>query len=96
MGAMLVSALFMIGGIVMFMISASYSRDKDGVNAVGSFLTGLVAFAIGIAFITGDGAEEPIRHEVTLRPGHVIDATKYEVVEQRGKIYVIEEREAAE
>lgn len=40
--------------------------------------------------------QKPIRHEVTLRPGHVIDATKYEIVEQRGKIYVIEEREAGE
>lgn len=39
---------------------------------------------------------EPTRHEVTLRPGHVIDAEKYEIVEHRGKIYVIEEREAEE
>lgn len=41
-------------------------------------------------------ANEPVRHEVTLRPGHVIDAAKYEVIEQRGAIYVIEEREVSE
>lgn len=52
-------------------------------------ITALISCAI---FFT----ETPIRHEVTLRPGHVIDAQKYEIVEQRGKIYVIEEREVAE
>lgn len=41
-------------------------------------------------------AEAPIRHEVTLHQGHVIDAVKYEVIEQRGEIYVIEEREVGE
>jgi|GEM_PF-6825675 len=49
----------------------------------------LGAIAIAAAILTN----EPVRHEVTLRPGHVIDATKYEVIEQRGQIYVIEERE---
>ncbi|WP_427050414.1 hypothetical protein [Paenibacillus sp. TC-CSREp1] len=41
-------------------------------------------------------ANSPVRHEVTLRPGHVIDAAKYEVIDQRGAIYVIEEREVSE
>jgi hypothetical protein len=35
---------------------------------------------------------EPVRHEVTLRDGGVIDALKYDVIEQRGKVIVIEER----
>ncbi|WP_419884859.1 hypothetical protein [Paenibacillus sp. B-A-8] len=39
---------------------------------------------------------EPIRHEVTLRPGGVIDAVKYDIIEQRGAIFVIEERTPAE
>lgn len=39
---------------------------------------------------------EPIRHEVTLEPGAIIDASKYVIVEQRGEIYVIEEREEGE
>lgn len=38
----------------------------------------------------------PITHEVTLRPGGVIDAVKYDIIEQRGAIYVIEEREVAQ
>ncbi|WP_434750216.1 hypothetical protein [Paenibacillus amylolyticus] len=50
-------------------------------------LVGLFAFA---------AANQPVRHEVTLRPGHVIDAAKYEVIDQRGAIYVIEEREVSE
>ncbi|WP_339811185.1 hypothetical protein MKY63_00835 [Paenibacillus sp. FSL R7-0189] len=37
----------------------------------------------------------PITHEVTLRPGGVIDARKYDIIEQRGAIFVIEEREVS-
>jgi hypothetical protein len=36
--------------------------------------------------------KSPVRHEVLLRDGAVIDANTYKVVEQRGKIYVVEER----
>lgn len=46
-----------------------------------------VTFSISAGSTTID----PVRHEVTLKPGHTIDATKYKLVEQRGKIYVIEE-----
>ncbi|MFD1270651.1 hypothetical protein ACFQ3Y_24890 [Paenibacillus motobuensis] len=52
----------------------------------------LAIFAIVLAF----KAHEPVRHEVTLRPGYVIDAAKYKLIEQRGQIYVIEERKGAE
>lgn len=41
-------------------------------------------------------ASEPLTHEVTLRPDGVIDARKYEIIEQRGAIYVIEERVVSE
>lgn len=58
---------------------------------LGAFLAGLVCAAFAV--VIGLNAHEPVRHEVTLRPGHVIDAAKYEVIEQRGQIYVIEERE---
>lgn len=60
------------------------------------FVVGTIIYTVTGGFERETGELTPIRHEVTLRPGHVIDATKYEIVEQRGKIYVIEEREAAE
>ena len=71
---------------------STYKDGSHGFCIVFSILT-LASALIGTAMII---AETPIRHEVTLRPGYVIDAEKYEIVEQRGKIYVIEEREAAE
>jgi hypothetical protein len=50
----------------------------------------IVGITVGIRHDTEKTT--PVRHEVTLRPGGVIDAVKYEIVEQRGQIYVIEER----
>lgn len=60
-----------------------------------------IALVIGLVltffmFASVANVKEPVRHEVTLRPGYIIDATKYEIVEQRGEIYVIEEREGSE
>jgi hypothetical protein len=68
-------------------------RNRAYVFATISGVCTVAAILLGILLLN---ANAPIRHEVTLRPGHVIDATKYEIVEQRGKIYVIEEREAGE
>ncbi|PAD72395.1 hypothetical protein [Paenibacillus campinasensis] len=68
-------------------------RDRERISTI-VFAFGVVWFTI--LFLGSVMTRDPIRHEVTLRPGHVIDATKYEIVEQRGQIYVIEEREAAE
>jgi hypothetical protein len=48
-----------------------------------------------IAVVAYSERMEPIRHEVTLREGYVIDAAKYEIIKQRGRIYVIEERKEA-
>ncbi|WP_449600330.1 hypothetical protein [Paenibacillus sp. Marseille-Q9583] len=48
------------------------------------------------ALAAWSSASEPLTHEVTLRPGGVIDAVKYEIIEQRGAIYVIEEREVTQ
>ncbi|MMZ60160.1 hypothetical protein D1872_222350 [compost metagenome] len=73
----LLGSFLFIGGMV-----------EDGPVEV---LFGILLAAIAIA--AGMHTHEPVRHEVTLRPGHVIDAAKYEVIEQRGRIYVIEERE---
>ncbi|GAA0840679.1 hypothetical protein GCM10008915_36770 [Bifidobacterium pullorum subsp. gallinarum] len=65
-------------------------KKAHGFGIIFTVLTAIAAI-IGTAMLYAD---PPVRHEVILRPGHVIDATRYEVVEQRGKIYVIEEREA--
>lgn len=92
--------LFLFLGIAVFgagIYAAYYVIDAIKSRAYG-FAAIFVAYTVIALFIglllLND--KEPIRHEVTLRPGHVIDATKYEIVEQRGKIYVIEEREAGE
>lgn len=69
---------------------------------VGAVVTKEVLFiALTVALIfstalTASNLRAPITHEVTLRPGGVIDAVKYDIIEQRGAIYVIEEREAAQ
>jgi hypothetical protein len=36
----------------------------------------------------------PVEYEVTVQPGHVIDGARWEIVDQRGQIYVITAREA--
>lgn len=54
-------------------------------------LIGTLVFAL-ITLGSWMSASEPVTHEVTLRPGSVIDAVKYDIVEQRGAIFVIEER----
>lgn len=72
---------------ILLLIAAVVTIEID------AFIVGLIAAAFAVVFALN--AHEPVRHEVTLRPGYVIDATKYEIVEQRGEIYVIEEREGA-
>ncbi|MEK5395988.1 hypothetical protein [Paenibacillus sp. FSL K6-2859] len=54
-----------------------------------------ILFAV-LALALWSNASEQVRHEVTLRPDGVIDARKYEIIEQRGAIYVIEERKIAQ
>ncbi|SDW24527.1 hypothetical protein SAMN05518848_101773 [Paenibacillus sp. PDC88] len=69
----------------MFFISILQSEFKHVLQG----LAGAAWFAF-MAFILHANLDITIRHEVTLQPGHVIDATKYEVVKSRGDIYVIE------
>ena len=85
--ALVLALIFIVLGIAL--IAIAIITDEIWATAVGSAL--LVGGIIVLTYVT-----PPIRHEVTLRPGHVIDAAKYEVVEQRGKIFVIEEREEGE
>ncbi|WP_010495031.1 hypothetical protein [Paenibacillus elgii] len=55
-----------------------------------------LAVLYAVLYVWAITDKSPIRYEVTLREGAVIDATKYEVVERRGKIYVIQERRSTE
>lgn len=86
-------------GVIEFLLFATLSfvswRTRDRVWAVSFLLTSLLgAFLIGASVARPEPV--PVRHEVTLQPDGVIDATKYTIVEHRGEIYVIEEREADE
>ncbi|MCG7407721.1 hypothetical protein MH117_09825 [Paenibacillus sp. ACRRX] len=90
-----INGMFIVAGVA---ILASSAESKNGKGAFLGFLIVLIGLPI---LLSGVGVKEtgeftPIRHEVMLRDGQVIDATKYEIVEQRGKIYVIQEREASE
>jgi len=85
-------AVFLAIVAVLFAIVLFAIAFKE--TELSAFLAGLVCAAFAV--VLGLNATEPVRHEVTLRPGYVIDATKYEIIEQRGQIYVIEERKIAE
>lgn len=87
------AAIFLWLTLLCVWMFAVAITDGELVSAVVGLL-GTCWFAV--LLVSAIGTEEPIRHEVTLRTGYVIDAEKYEIVEQRGKIYVIEEREASE
>ncbi|MHA7962846.1 hypothetical protein ACX93W_01790 [Paenibacillus sp. CAU 1782] len=62
-----------------------------------SATTAAAALALVIATIVFGRYDVPIpvEYEVIVQPGHVIDAARWEIVDQRGQIYVITEREAA-
>lgn len=62
-------------------------KSGDTVFSIGSLFFVLVGWVLFFSAL-----DQPVRHEVTLRPGYVIDAEKYTIVKQRGEIYVIEER----
>jgi len=86
--------LLMLGVALVF-----FSFDEGDLLC---FLFGVVTVIVVIVlFVNGVGTQEtdrltPTKYEVLLREGAVIDATKYEIIEQRGKIFVIQEREASE
>lgn len=88
--------------IIVFFIALVIVSGSVQAESFGGFLFGLAIAVIIVVIKLNGGLERetgeltPIRHEVTLRPGYVIDAKKYEIVEQRGQIYVIEERRVSE
>lgn len=77
---------------MVFVIAAiGFIADRAiGLAALSMVMVCVMLFATIHALET---RSEPVRHEVTLREGYVIDAEKYEIIEKRGAIYVIEERE---
>jgi len=70
------------------------------IEDVPTGIVGAVALLVLIFFaISGVGeteVPEPVRYEITVKDGHVIDASRWNIVEQRGQIYVIEERKVSE
>ncbi|WP_339273786.1 hypothetical protein MKY59_21565 [Paenibacillus sp. FSL W8-0426] len=76
----------------VYLICEAVAADEPILVVLGV----LVTLACVIMSATLVSMEAPVRHEVTVRQGHVLDAAKYEVIEQRGEIYVIEEREVSE
>jgi hypothetical protein len=84
-----VAAIVFFGVIALLFVGGAIITREYGLLLVTVVCALLVLAAV-------NSVHTPVRHEVTLRPGSVIDAQKYEIVEQRGAIFVIEEREVAE
>lgn len=79
--------LAVVAGLLMILGVACISTgDMDGIGIV--IIALLVALFSGLAF----SSTQSTRYEVTLKPGAVIDATRWDIVEHRGEIYVIQER----
>ncbi|ETT41588.1 hypothetical protein C162_25985 [Paenibacillus sp. FSL R7-269] len=81
------SVIFLLFGMLAVM---GWSTKEYGMGVIFTLLA-LVGL-LGVVFSAVYPEPVAVRHEVTLRPGSVIDAQKYDIVEQRGAIFVIEER----
>jgi len=91
--AVFVNVLLFFAALVMLI--GAFVMDDVPVGIVGAIaLLALILFVISGAGETE--VPEPVRYEVTVKDGHVIDASRWNIVEQRGQIYVIEERKVAE
>ncbi|WP_342480441.1 hypothetical protein NST07_25850 [Paenibacillus sp. FSL L8-0340] len=84
------AAVFLVIFGILAAVAWSAKERGSGVLFASLALVGL----LGVVFNAVYPEPVAVRHEVTLRPGGVIDAVKYDIIEQRGQIYVIEEREA--
>lgn len=85
----LISGVLAIFFIISAIVSCAFSGNSSGL-IIPAVLFTLITVLLAVSIKT------PVRHEVTLRPGGVIDAVKYDIIEQRGAIFVIEERTPAE
>lgn len=83
--------------IITIVVGAVLFFGGMSTNSVATSVVGLFIAVISLvfAFSTDDkptGEYTPTQHEVILTDeNYIIDATKYNVVEKRGKIVVIEE-----
>lgn len=82
-------AAVIFGLLALIILITAFITSEPGVFIIALFLAVISLIGFG-------NARAPLTHEVTLRPDGVIDARKYEIIEQRGAIYVIEERDLAE
>lgn len=91
--AIFLAVLFALIATCCFVVAVLFLGDGDA--------DGILPLFISLAFIAGAigmyvNRYEPVRQEVVLREGYVIDAQKYEIIEQRGQTFVIEERKQPE
>lgn len=88
------AAFALIFGAVALVAAVVWAAED---NSNGFGWVPLIAATVCVALVIfgRHDAPVPVKYEVTVQPGHVIDAARWEVVEQRGQIYVIAEREGA-
>lgn len=100
-GSPVIETSTMIGIILVLCIGLGVALFLTAIDEDSPIMAifGLVICIIATSCLAGGYAKResgeltPTKYEVILREGYVIDATRYEIVEQRGKIYVIQERE---
>jgi len=90
------------GATIIISLAAFLASGIAWLQSGGKVLGGLSSISLVVLLFLGFsnvGRTEtvtPVRYEVTVNPGHVIDAARWETVEQRGEIYVIQERKNTE
>lgn len=82
------AVLLMLCGVLMFYVAA---EENTASKTFAPVSIGLVFTVISL-WLLFDIPKTEVKYEITLKPNQIIDATKWEIVEQRGDIYVITER----
>ncbi|MFD0587608.1 hypothetical protein ACFQZE_06310 [Paenibacillus sp. GCM10027627] len=75
-----------IVGVILLIIGILFLEQKEGAGILPLLIGGALIFG---SLMVDTGTE--IQHEVILKDGYVLNATKYEIIEQRGRIYLIKE-----
>ena len=92
---LVITGVFALALAALFIIGFFAGMYEDKVILAILYLFLAILFAVGAikVFTTPD---VPERYEVVVREGNVIDARQYDIIEQRGQIYVIQAREQSE
>lgn len=85
----IIASLFFLVLAILALWTAIWSFKQKSYFASLILLLMCAVYAYGCFLIIQD---QPDKYEVILREGESIDATKYKIIEHRGKIYVIQER----